>query len=56
MKNIAEILRDLFVPRTWKIIDKREIASENDAKWSGGTIYTLQDQYGNLKRKKVTAI
>jgi hypothetical protein len=50
MKNITEILRDMFVPRRWKIIAQREVQGQT-ANTSGGSVYTLQDQYGNLKSK-----
>lgn len=48
MKNIGEFFRDLFVPRTWKIIDT--VNMHCDGK-NIGRKFLLQDQYGNIKVK-----
>lgn len=50
MKNIGEFFRDLFVSRQWTIIKSFNL---QEGEYNKGHIFVLQDQYGNVKKKRI---
>lgn len=59
---IIRIWDYLFTRRVWKIIDERQVFEVDRNNWTGeltkrrvprGTLYVLQDQFGNIKQTRI---
>lgn len=55
---LTNIWRFLFVPKQWTIIKEEVIEKRDEYQWYGrkircGRLYILQDQYGNIKEKRI---
>lgn len=44
----------LFTRKSWKVIEQHPMTYENTG-LRIGTIYVLQDQFGNIKKKSISA-
>lgn len=50
---LTNLWRFLFVPKQWTVIGNTEI--KNKDKLVKGYVFILQDQYGNIKEKRIMA-
>lgn len=50
MKYLYLIIRHFFPRRKWRVIERATLTYGNQPI---GTLFTLQDQFGNIKTKKV---
>jgi len=57
MKYLYLLIRHMFPRKKWKVIHTTSVFEGNDAKVEGKlpiySILTMQDQFGNIKTKKL---